>query len=65
MSAYPGSLPAKAGGPILVLTLDRGMARAGVATLVIGGYIALGFAFGLGAEAHLLRDIPITIGSRA
>jgi membrane protease YdiL (CAAX protease family) len=33
-----------------------------VATLVIGGYMALGFAFRLGAEAYLLLGIPITIG---
>jgi membrane protease YdiL (CAAX protease family) len=33
-----------------------------VATLVIGGYIALGFAFRLGAEAYLLLGIPITVG---
>ena len=35
--------------------------RAAVVTLMIGGYIALGFAFGLGAEAYLLLGIPITI----
>jgi membrane protease YdiL (CAAX protease family) len=29
---------------------------------VIGGYMALGFAFGLGAEAYLLVGIPITVG---
>jgi membrane protease YdiL (CAAX protease family) len=62
MSAHPKSLPAKAGGPILVMALDRRMARAVVATLVIGGYMALGFAFRLGAEAYLLLGIPITIG---
>jgi membrane protease YdiL (CAAX protease family) len=62
MSAHPHSLPAKAGRPILVMALDRRMARAVVATLVIGGYMALGFAFRLGAEAYLLLGIPITIG---
>jgi membrane protease YdiL (CAAX protease family) len=62
MSAHPDSLPAKAGGPILDMALDRRMARAVVATLVIGGYIALGFTFRLGAEAYLLLGIPITIG---
>lgn len=41
--------------------LDRRLARGIVATLVIGGYMALGFAFGLGAEAYLLLGIPITI----
>ena len=33
-----------------------------MATLVIGAYMALGFAFRLGAEAYLLLGIPITIG---
>lgn len=62
MSAHPNSLPAKAGGSILDMALDRRVARAMVATLVIGGYMALGFAFRLGAEAYLLLGIPITIG---
>jgi predicted lipid-binding transport protein (Tim44 family) len=62
MSAYPNSLPAEAGRPILVMALDRRMARAVVATLAIGGYMAFGFAFRLGAEAYLLLGIPITIG---
>lgn len=38
--------------------------RAAVVTLMIGGYIALGFAFGLGAEAYLLLGIQITIAFR-
>ena len=62
MTAHPNSLPAKAGGSILVMALDHRMARAVVATLVIGGYVALGFAFRLGSEAYLLLGIPITIG---
>jgi membrane protease YdiL (CAAX protease family) len=62
MTAHPKSLPAKAGGSILVVAMDRRIARAVVATLVIGGYMALGFAFRLGAEAYLLLGIPITIG---
>jgi membrane protease YdiL (CAAX protease family) len=62
MSAYPNSLPAEAGRPILVMALHRRMARAVVATLAIGGYVAFGFAFRLGAEAYLLLGIPITIG---
>ena len=62
MSAHPHSLPAKTGRTILVMALDRRMARAVVATLVIGGYMALGFAFRLGAEAYLLLGVPITIG---
>jgi membrane protease YdiL (CAAX protease family) len=62
MSAHPNSLPAKAGGSVLVMALDGRLARSVVATLVIGGYMALGFAFRLGAEAYLLLGIPITIG---
>ena len=61
MSAQPDSLLAQAGRPALVMTLDRRVARAVVATLVIGGYMALGFAFRLGAEAYLLLGIPITL----
>lgn len=41
--------------------LDGRLARAAVATLVIGGYMALGFGFGLSADAYLLLGIPITI----
>jgi len=62
MTAHPKSLPAKAGGSILVMAMDRRIDRAVVATLVIGGYMALGLAFRLGAEAYLLLGIPITIG---
>jgi membrane protease YdiL (CAAX protease family) len=36
-----------------------------MATLVIGGYIAIGLAFRLGAEAYLLLGIPITIAFQA
>ena len=61
MTAHPKSLSAKAGGSILVMAMDRRIDRAVVATLVIGGYMALGFAFRLGAEAYLLLGIPITI----
>jgi membrane protease YdiL (CAAX protease family) len=62
MSAHPNSMPAKAVGSVLVAALDRRLARYLVATLVISGYVALGFAFDLGAEAYLLLGIPITIG---
>jgi membrane protease YdiL (CAAX protease family) len=41
--------------------VDRRLARAALATLVIGGYMALGFAFRLSAEEYLLVGIPITI----
>jgi membrane protease YdiL (CAAX protease family) len=62
MTAHPNSLPAIASGSTLAMAMDRRFARAVVATLVIGGYMALGFAFRLGAEAYLLLGIPITIG---
>ncbi len=45
--------------------VDRRLARAAIATLVIGGYIATGFAFRLGAEAYLLLGIPITVAFQA
>jgi membrane protease YdiL (CAAX protease family) len=41
--------------------VDPRFARAIVATMVIGGYMAIGFAFGLSAEGYLLAGIPITI----
>jgi membrane protease YdiL (CAAX protease family) len=47
--------------PIPAATIERRLARAVVATLVIGGYIGLGFAFGLDANGYLLLGIPITI----
>ena len=61
MNAQPDSLLAQAGRPMRAIALDGRLARAGVATLVIGGYMALGAAFGLGAEAYLVLGIPITI----
>lgn len=44
-----------------VQAIDGRLGRAFVATLVVGGYMALGFAFGLGADAYLLLGIPIMI----
>jgi hypothetical protein len=41
--------------------VDRRLARAVVVALLIGGYMALGFTFGLSAEGYLLLGIPITI----
>ena len=41
------------------------LVRGIIATLVIVGYVALGFALGLGADAYLLLGIPITIGIQA
>jgi membrane protease YdiL (CAAX protease family) len=45
--------------------VDRRIARAPIATLVIGGYMALGFAFRLSAEGYLLVGIPITVAFQA
>lgn len=47
--------------PALAVALDGRLIRAAVATLLVSGYIALGFAFRLGAEGYLLLGIPITI----
>jgi membrane protease YdiL (CAAX protease family) len=55
------SIPAHAGRSIPAIAVDARLARAVVATLVVGGYIALGFAFRLTAEGYLLLGIPITI----
>ena len=46
---------------IPAMAVDRRLARAVVATLFIGGYMALGFACRLSAEAYLLVGIPITV----
>ncbi|MDQ5840745.1 MAG: CPBP family intramembrane metalloprotease [Chloroflexota bacterium] len=62
MNAHSGSLHASVAGLDPATAVDRRLARAAAATLVIGGYMALGFALGLGAEAYLLLGIPITIG---
>lgn len=43
------------------VALDRRLVRAVVATLLVGGYMALGFAFRLSADAYLLVGIPITV----
>lgn len=61
MNADPDRRRAQVVRPIAAIALDRRRARAVVATLVIGAYMALGFAFRLGAEAYLLLGIPITI----
>jgi membrane protease YdiL (CAAX protease family) len=62
MSAHSDSRHVQVSRPVPAIAFDGRMARATVATAVIGGYIALGFAFRLGAEAYLLLGIPITIG---
>ncbi|HEX5148785.1 MAG TPA: CPBP family intramembrane glutamic endopeptidase [Candidatus Limnocylindrales bacterium] len=50
-----------AGRSVPLIAVDGRLARAIVATLVIGGYMALGFAFQLSAEGYLLIGIPITV----
>jgi membrane protease YdiL (CAAX protease family) len=62
MNAHSDTRQAQVARPIAASAVDRRLARAVVATFVIGGYMALGFAFRLGVEAYLLLGIPITIG---
>jgi membrane protease YdiL (CAAX protease family) len=59
------SIPAHAERSIPAIAVDGRLARAVVATFVIGSYMALGFAFGLSAEGYLLLGIPITIAFQA
>jgi len=60
MNAQPGV--AVADPPVSTNAVDRRLVRAAIATLIVGGYMALGFAFGLSAEGYLLLGIPITLG---
>jgi membrane protease YdiL (CAAX protease family) len=62
MNAPSDGLQARVTRPFPAIAFEGRIARATVATAVIGGYIALGFAFRLGAEAYLLLGLPITIG---
>ncbi len=61
MNAASGRLLTRSGRWIPAIAADRPLARAAIATLVIGGYMALGFAFRLSAEGYLLVGIPITV----
>ena len=61
MNARPDAVLARVGRPTSAIHADGRVARGFVATLVIGGYIAVGFAFGLSADAYLLLGIPITV----
>jgi membrane protease YdiL (CAAX protease family) len=65
MNTSSESLLAQVDSSIPATAVDRRLARALVATLVIAGYMALGFAFGLSANAYLLLGIPITIAFQA
>lgn len=62
MSAWSVAFLARVDRPIQATVAESRRARAVVATLVIGGYMALGFTLGLSAEGYLLLGIPITIG---
>lgn len=61
MTTRFATLGSRAGGQILATSVDRRLARAVIATLVIGGYMAVGFVLGLSADAYLLLGIPITV----
>jgi membrane protease YdiL (CAAX protease family) len=61
VSAPSDSLFVQVDPSIPATAVHRRLARAVVATLVICGYMALGFALGLSANGYLLLGIPITI----
>src|SRR5688572_3165494 len=61
MNVLSESVLTRVGASSVAAGIDRRLARAAVATLVIGGYVAIGFAFGLSANGYLLLGIPITI----
>jgi membrane protease YdiL (CAAX protease family) len=61
MNAPSGRLFTQNSRWIPAMAVDRRLARAVIATLVIGGYMALGFAFRLSAEGYLLVGIPIAV----
>jgi membrane protease YdiL (CAAX protease family) len=65
MSARSDALPARTGRTISATGVDGRVARAVVATLAIGGHIAVGFAFQLSPEGYLLLGIPITVAFQA
>ena len=61
MNAPSGRLLTQDSRWIPAVAVDRRLARAVIATIVIGGYMAIGFAFRLSAEGYLLVGIPITV----
>ena len=61
MTAPFDGFAAQVGRSIPAISVDGRLGRAVVATLVIAGYMALGFTFGLSAEGYLLLGIPITV----
>jgi hypothetical protein len=62
MSARSNDIPAQVDGTYAFFAVDRRISRAVVGTLVVGVWMALGFAFALSPDAYLLTGIPITIG---
>jgi membrane protease YdiL (CAAX protease family) len=65
MTARSDAIRARASRSIPAVVIKGRPARAVVATMVIGGYMGLGFVFGLSAEGYLLLGIPITIAFQA
>jgi len=61
MTAPFDGFAAKVGRSIPATTVEGRLGRVVVATVVIGGYMTLGFAFGLSAEGYLLLGIPIAV----
>ena len=61
MSARSSAVTARTRRPTSAVLADGRVARALVATLVVGGYMAIGVALGLSADAYLVLGIPITI----
>jgi membrane protease YdiL (CAAX protease family) len=65
MTVASDSVLAQVNPSIPATAVDRRLARMVVATMVIGGYMALGFVFGLTSDTYLLLGIPITIAFQA
>jgi len=61
MSALSKGIAARVDGTDAFFAVDPRIMRAFVGTLIVGVWMALGFAFALGANAYLLVGIPITI----
>ena len=61
MNAQAEDIVRPAGQSASGVALDGRLIRAAVATLIVSGYMALGLAFRLSAEAYLLVGIPITV----
>jgi membrane protease YdiL (CAAX protease family) len=62
MNARSNGFRAEVAGRLALPTIDGPVGRGVVGTLVIGAWMALGYAFALSADAYLLLGIPITVG---